>query len=79
MPVPARRQAHARTPTAGDQPGRHPGTGLISKETTPQSQTSGRCERPSPASKNRCQSGARRARGFEAQGKEAEVIAQEVR
>ena len=60
-------------PIAGDQAGRHPGTGLISKETQGKA--------TSPADVQR-QSGVRadashaleRARGLDAQGKEAECI-----
>jgi hypothetical protein len=60
-------------PTAGDQPGRHPGTGLISKETQGKATSPADVQRQSGVKADASQA-LERARGLEAQGKEAECM-----
>lgn len=60
-------------PSAGDQAGRHPGTGLISKETQGKATSSEDAQRQSGVKADASQA-LERARGLEAQGKEAECM-----
>src|SRR5262245_9939097 len=60
-------------PTAGDQAGRHPGTGLISKETQGKATSSTDVQRQSGVKADASQA-LERARGLDAQGKEGECM-----
>jgi hypothetical protein len=60
-------------PSAGDQGGRHPGTGLISKETQGKATSSKDVQRQSGVKADASQA-LERARGLDAQGKETECM-----
>jgi len=60
-------------PIAGDQAGRHPGTGLISKETQGKATSPADVQRQSGVKADAGQA-LERARGLDAQGKEAECM-----
>ena len=60
-------------PTTADQPARHPGTGLISKETQGKATSPADVQRQSGVKADASQA-LERARGLDAQGKEAECM-----